>query len=359
MALGIGASTVVFSVVYNAIFEALPYKNFQRSVASGIRNLANAGGWKGRNFFSPAEFRGFREQNHVFEDMIAYEGMLPQYDDGKAIHYWPMGATVSGNTFAYLGVAPYIGRSITEEDAKPGAPLVFVMNYRFWQSEFGGDPKILGRSFVFFMANRQYLSESCRRGSTLSMRVTGCRTTGTKRAPFYGGGQLMGRLKPGVTLKAAGADLDAIAHRLQKENPKGIFPENILIVPQTLLDSLDRRFQEHALCSASSPAVFLLLLIACSNVANLLLARATSREREIAMRATMGASRGRLIRQLLVESFVLAAAAAVAGFALAYFGLKIVVSLIPAGTLPDETVIRMNAPVLLLSMGVTLLTTIR
>ena len=150
LALGIGASTVVFSVVYNSIFQALPYKNFQRSVVFGIRNLANAGGWKGRNFFYPAEFRGFREQNHVFEDMIAYEGIRLQYDDGKAIHYWPMGATVSGNAFTYLGVAPYIGRSITENDAQPGAPLVFVMNYRFWQSEFGGDPKILGRSFVFY-----------------------------------------------------------------------------------------------------------------------------------------------------------------------------------------------------------------
>jgi putative ABC transport system permease protein len=105
-------------------------------------------------------------------------------------------------------------------------------------------------------------------------------------------------------------------------------------------------------------AVFLLLLIACSNVANLLLARATTREREIAMRATLGATRGHLIRQLLVESFVLATAASVAGCGLAYFGLKAVILLIPTGTLPEETVIRMNAPVLLLTLGITLLTTI-
>ena len=89
LALGIGASTVVFSVVYNSIFEALPYRNFQKLVVFEIRNLANAGGWKGRNFFSPAEFRSFREQNHVFEDMTAYEGVRLQFDDGKSIRYWP------------------------------------------------------------------------------------------------------------------------------------------------------------------------------------------------------------------------------------------------------------------------------
>jgi len=156
-------------------------------------------------------------------------------------------------------------------------------------------------------------------------------------------------------VQAAGADLDAIAHRLQKANPSGIFPENFAIVPETLLDSLIGGFKKtlYALLAA----VLLLLLIACSNVANLLLARATAREKEIAMRTTLGATRGRLIRQLLVESFVLAAAACAIGCLLAYFGLRVVVSLIPAGTLPEETVIRMNAPVLFLALGVTILTT--
>jgi predicted permease len=356
LALGIGASTIVFSVVYNSIFEALPYKNFQRSVVFGIRNLANAGGWKGRDFFYPPEFRAFRAQNHVFEDMIAYEGIRLQYDDGESIHYWPQGATVSGNTFAYLGVAPYLGRGITEEDSKPGAPLIFVMSYQFWQSEFGGDPKILGRSFTFYGKPTTLVGIMPPRFNAFNASCWLPDHVDEDGPSLHGGGRLMGRLKPSVSLKAASADLDAIAHRLQQENPKGIFPEKFAIVPQTLLDSLIGDFKKtlYALLGA----VLLLLLIACSNVANLLLAKATAREREIAMRATMGASRGRLIRQLLVESFVLAAAASAAGCTLAYFGLKVVVSLIPAGTLPDETVIRMNAPVLLLSLGVTVLTTI-
>ena len=168
----------------------------------------------------------------------------------------------------------------------------------------------------------------------------------------------MGRLQPGVSVQTAGADLDAIAHRYQKANPGGAFalPARFAIVPQTLLDNLIGGFKRtlYGLLAA----VLLLLLIACSNVANLLLARATAREREMATLSALGASRARLIQLLLAESFVLAATASIAGCVLAYLGLKVVAALIPAGALPEETVIRMNAPVLWLALGVTFLTTV-
>src|SRR3984957_12267742 len=351
LALGIGASTVVFSVVYNVFFRALPYKDFDRSVVFEIHNTANASASKGRAYFSSAEFRAFREQNHVFEDMIAH-GVLGRllYDDGKSTRTLPAGAGVSTNTFNFLSVPSLLGRTISEEDGRPDALPVFVMNYRLWQREFGGDPKILGESFVLRGKARTLVGIMPARFNAFDASLW---------IPMRADeveGNLIGRLKPGVSVQAAAAELDEIAHRLQKTIPRGRFPETFTVVSHTLLDSLIGDFKKtlYALLAA----VFLLLMIACSNVANLLLARATAREREIAVRVTLGATRGRLIRQFLAESFVLAAVASVVGCACAYFALKIVVSLIPSGTLPDDSVIRMNVPVLCMSLGVTVLTTI-
>jgi putative ABC transport system permease protein len=351
LALGIGASTVVFSVVYNVFFHALPYKEFNRSTVFEILNTRDSGASKGRSYFSTAEIRAFREQNHVFEDMIAY-GTVGRllYDDGKSTHALPSGADVTANTFNYLGVPPLLGRTITEEDGRPGAPPVFVMNYRLWQREFAGDPKILGKSFVLRGTPRALVGIMPARFNAFNASLW------MPMREDEPAGNVIGRLKPGVSLEAAGAELDAIAHRLQKTGPHGRFPENFRVATRTLLDSLIGGFK--TTLYALLAAVSLLLLIACSNVANLLLARATAGEREIAMRVTLGATRARLIRQLLVESFVLAAAASAVGCVLAYFGLNAVITLIPAGTLPEDTIIRMNVPVLFLTLGVTFLTTI-
>ncbi len=366
LALGIGASTIVFGVVYNVFFHALPYKDFGRSVVINRQTFETAGPRRLRSWFSPAEIRAFREQNHVFEDMIAYTFSRPTYNDGKSVRYFPGGAEVTTNAFEYLGVQPLLGRTFSEEDGRPGAPPVFVMNYQLWQRQFGGDPKILGNIFIL---NGKPTTLVGIMPQQFNPFAWGINVLGenfwrpiTRDHLASGSFQLMGRLKPGVSVETARRDLDAIAHGMHKPNPGGFFPEQTFpedkfaIVPETLLDSLIGDFKKtlYALLAA----IFFLLLIACSNVANLLLARASAREREIAMRAAMGATRGRLIRQLLVESFVLALAACGIGCGLAYFGLKIVVALIPAGVLPDESVIRMNTPVLFLSLGVTILTTI-
>lgn len=351
LALGIGASTIVFSVVYNVFFRALPYKAYNRSVIVSIRDLDAVAGGKVRKYFSPEEIRAIREQNHVFEEVIAYSRMRPTYDDGKSVRFFSFGAVVTPNTFDYLGVPPLLGRTISRGDGRPDAPLVFVMNYRLWQREFGGDPEILGRTFVLNGKPTTLIGIMPPQFNALGANFW------LPATPDYPGLELMGRLKPGINVQTAGAELDAIAHHTHKANPGGIFPEDkFAIVPETLLDSLIGTFKKTLYVLLA--AVLLLLLIACSNVANLLLARATAREREIAMRATLGATRGRLIRQLLVESFIVAAVASLAGCGLAYFGLKAVVALIPAGTLPEETAIRMNAPVLFLALGMSILTTV-
>jgi putative ABC transport system permease protein len=351
LALGIGACTVIFSVVYNVFFHVLPYKDFNRSVVFEIRSTASTGESNGRAYFSAEEFRVFREENHVFEDMIAY-GTVGRlfYDDGKFTSVLPSGAVVTTNAFDYLGIPPLLGRTMSEEDGRPGAQPVFVMNYQLWQREFGGDPKILGKTFILRDTPRTLVGIMPARfnafGASLWLPMRSDQAEG----------RLIGRLKAGVSMQAAGVELNAIAHRLQRESSRGAFPEHFMVDCQTMQDSLIGTFKKtlYALLAA----VFLLLLIACSNVANLLLARAAVRGREIAMRITLGATRSRLIRQLLVESFVLAAGASAVGCGLAYFGLRAVVSLIPAGTLPEETVLSINVPVLFLTLVVTFLTTI-
>jgi putative ABC transport system permease protein len=351
LALGVSASTVVFSVADNVFFRPFPYKDFNRSVVFEIRSTANIGGWKGRNFFSPDEFRAFREQNHVFEDIIAHDDFSRLfYDDGKSTRVLPTAAFVSANTFDFLGVAPLVGRTIAKEDGLANAPPVFVMSYRLWQHEFAGDPNILGRSFTLRGTPMILVGIMPARFNAFNASLW------TAFHDNEAGGSLIGRLKPGASVQAAAAELDEISHRYQKSHPKGLFPDKFTIVCNTLLDSMIGDFRKtlYALLGA----VFLLLIIACSNVANLLLARATAREREIAMRLTLGATRARLIRLLLAESFLLAAAASVLGCGLAYLGLKAVVTLIPPGMLPQETVLRINGTVLALSLGVTVLCTL-
>ncbi|HKW61346.1 MAG TPA: ABC transporter permease [Candidatus Acidoferrum sp.] len=355
LALGICASTVVFSFVYNAIFQPVRYKDFQRSVVFKIQNLANAGGWKERDYFFAPEVQAFREQNHVFEEMIAYAHRRDYYNDGKSVRYLPRGAVVTANTFDYLGVRPQFGRGITPEDGKPGAAPVFVMSYRLWQTEFGGATDLLGK--VIFLDDRPttLVGIMPKHLEPLGASYWMPATVDESQPSLAGGAQLMGRLKPGVSLQAAAADLNEIAYRLEKDGVAVKFlPEKFAIIPQYFIDTLIGNFKNtlYALLGA----VLLLLLIACSNVANLLLARATARELEIAMRAVMGASRGRLIRQFLMESLLLAVMASAAGCGLTFFLLKLLVAMIPAGTLPSETVVQLNAPVLLLSLGATILT---
>jgi putative ABC transport system permease protein len=354
LALGIGASTVVFSVVYNAIFETVPYKSFSRLVVLRIDNLANAGGWRGRAYFFSNEVRAIRENNHVFEETIAYENRRDFYRNGKSGYYLPFGAAVTANTFDFLGVAPLFGRGFSPEDSKPDSPPVFVISYKLWRNEFGEDPQILGKKFVLDDRVTTLVGVMRPGFEAFAANYWMPAKTDKTQPSLQGGARLMGRLKPGVALRAAWGDLDQIARELQRTGPASEFPEKFALVPQTLLDSLIGSFKQ-TLCALLA-AVLLLFLIACSNVANLLMARATSRQREMAMRAAMGASRSQLVRQLSIESVLLTAMALAAGCAIAFFSLKVVVALIPAGTLPSETAIRMNVPVLLLTLGAGVIT---
>jgi putative ABC transport system permease protein len=361
LALGIGATTVMFSVLYNVVFDPFPYKDFQHSVMFEVWDLTGAQEQEARFHYSIPEFLAIREQNRVFQDIIGNYTLDVLYTDAKGTRRI-RGGYVTANGFDFLGISPFLGRSFSPEDAKPGVPLVFIMNYALWKTEFNSDPKILGNTFFLNGKPRTLVGIMPQRfnGYNASLWLPLGLSPGSDGSVFPTKDAdviwPLARLKKGVSPEAAAADLDAILHRLAQANPGELYPQRFKMRARKLVDFVVGDFKKtlYALLGAVS----MLLLIACSNVANLLLARATVREREIALRASLGASRGRLIRQLLVESLVLATAACLAGCLFAYFGLKGLVAIIPRGPIPEETVLGLNPAVLLFALSVAVVTTL-
>jgi len=360
LALGMGASTVIFSIIYNGLLNPFPYKNANGISIFQIHDLDQAG-VGGRGAFSVHEFLDYREQNHVFEDMVGTRNSRILYTHHEGAMQL-RGAKVTPNTFEFLGVMPILGRWITNEDGRPGAPPVFLMNFKFWQEQFNGDPHVIGATLLLdnqpatlvgIMPPRfQYFGADVWLPLTLSGAPVGNSDPSGQREFIVA----EERRKPGVSLEAVAADLDVIAHRLSKVYRKD-YPKRFNVWTDTLASDVVGDFKSTLYILLS--AVGMLLLIACSNVANLLLTRATTREKEISIRASLGASRGRLIRQLLVESFMLATAGCVAGCILAFGSLKWVVAAIPADNgLPSEASVTLNLPALLFAAAITLLTTL-
>ena len=348
LGLGIGAATTIFSVIQNVLLDPFPYTDAHRVAAIQIHDTSSSRPG-GRSFFQVPEFLEYQSQNQVFDEVIGgtMEDVLLATTEGTEQF---VGGATTPNTFQFLGVPAVLGRVFTPADGEPGAPPVFVMAYKMWTAKYNRDPGILGRNFVLNGEPTTLVGIMPQRftklGADLWRPIVLTRADPALNQRYF---MFQARLKPGVTLEQAAADADVIAHRLAKIYPAN-YPKQFTTLAVSWVDNLVGSFRTTLYTLAA--AVGLLLLIACSNVANMLLARAAARGKEMAIRASMGASRSRLVRQLLVESLILASGGVLLGCLLSYIGIQGLVGLIPDGLIPREAVIRLNVPVLLFSLAV-------
>jgi predicted permease len=357
LGLGIGASTAIFSVVENVLVEPFPYPDANRMLTLEIHDAAEQQS-SGRAEYSGPEFLDYIDKNHVFGRVIADASLEVLHDAGEGTERFH-GVLTTPGTFEFFGMPALLGRVMEPEDYEPSAPPVFVLRYKTWVTNFAGDPRALNKTFVLNGVPRTLIGVMPPRfgwgDGDVFIPEKPSRADVARTGEFPPVWYLVGHLKPGVTERQAQADLTVVANQLAKVYPKS-YPEHFRVELRSITDMVVGRFR--ATLYLTSAAVALLLLIACANVANLILARATTHEKEFAVRAALGAGRGTLVRQMLVESLLLAVAGAALGIALASVGLTSMVSLMPQETIPAETVIRLNAPVLLFALLTTLLTPI-
>jgi putative ABC transport system permease protein len=318
LALGIGANTTVFTLVNAVLFKGLPFAHPEEIMALGSSNLSKGNEHMGVSY---PDYRDWRAQSKSFKDLAAFDFTSINIGDNSALAERLIGARISANTFASIGQKPMLGRDFLPGDDKPGAPAVCIIGYGVWKSRYGGDPSIIGRTVLL---------------NEVPAVIVGVMPEGMKvpvrqhlwqplipTANYENRGSrsliVFGRLADRVSLASARADMDTIAVRLEKEYPKSDQGVRATIKPYN--DEFDGG-QVRVVFLALLGAVGFVLLIACANVANLLLSRSLSRSREVSIRTALGASRWRLIRQLLMESVLLGIVGGLVGLALSFWGVR-------------------------------------
>jgi predicted permease len=379
LALGIGANTAIFSVVQAVLLRPLPFSDQERLVVA----------WKSEattnhSFveLSIPESNEWRSQSQSFEHLAAMTTSVYGFGytlKGRGEPVQIQSARVSAEFFPALGVKPMLGRAFTADEDRPGAAGVTVISHRLWRSRFNADPDLIGQMITLNDGGTQASLEAAAKrnsaGQVITLNDIGFTVVGVMPPEFefprgidlwvplsatsgkalvesrIGFLQVIGRLKPSVTIERAQAELDTIIRRVAAQYPEmRASDERSVIKPLATHIFGDARPALYLLLAATA----LLLLIACANIANLLLAGATSRRRELVVRAALGAGRGLLIRQLMSESLVLAVAGGGLGILLAFWLIDLFSGFIPAD-IPRIEAVNINLPALLFTCGIALL----
>ena len=344
--LGIGATTAIFSVVYGVLLDPYPYKDAKRMVHVELRDKNGRGPLLIVNGTQAGEVRKASSVDDVFLQDEKRENLTGEK--------FPVSVNVglySPNMFDYMGVPPLLGREFTPADAPGGNPApVAVLSYLFWQRQYGASHDVIGKTI-----------ELDRTPYTVIGVVPPRFTWGDSDVylpalpsadPHYYWNSFI-KLKPGTKYPAAQAEMQVLADRFAKEDPKN-YPQDMRAKIVTLNEEVLGRFAGTIVFLFG--AVVILLIIGCANVSILLLARGTARQHELAVRTSMGAGRGRLIRQLLTESVLLSVTGAALGILAAYWGVKALSTMLPYYSFPHEAAIHVNGMVLIFSAAIALLT---
>jgi putative ABC transport system permease protein len=349
IALGVGATTAIFTVVERVLLHPLPYPEPARIVDIN-ENI------KGKPFaVSAVNLQDWRARNHTVAAMAAYAGAVLTLSSGSEPERI-VGQMVEAPFFDAMGVPPVFGRTFTADEVRPNGPKLVVLGYGVWQRRFGADPTAIGRTITLDGRPYQVIGVMPRFFSFpegtemwIPLPFTADDLNPTQRGAHYL--SVVARLRPGITLQQAQDDFDAIERDLAQQFPAQVAKYSAVVQP--LLDRIVADVRTPLLVLLG--AVIAVLLIACVNVSNLLLARATARTGEIAVRAALGASRVRLLRQLVIESVALALLGGAAGVLLAAWGLRALLAISP-DDLPRAADVTLSMPVLVTTSLVSMLT---
>lgn len=355
LALGIGANSAIFSVVYSVLLKSPPFMRADRMVLlwGDVRNDGNS-----RSQVSHTDIVDYRAQNTTFESITTFNSFTPLVS-GTGEPARVSAALVGDDFFNVMGTQPFLGRAFVPEEQQDGKDQVVVLSYELWQSRLNSDPNAVGKSILINLrphtivgvmpANFHSLPAGLLNKEALLYRPAAEETGEKSRSARHL--RAIGRLKDGVTIEQAQAELSVIAQRLETQHPESNTGLGIHLV--TLHADTVRDLQKTLWVLFG--AVAFVLLIACANVANLLLARATQRAAEMSIRTALGASRWRLLRQVLTETALLAFTGSAFGFLLAFWGLDVIKAL-GNETIPQLQTVGLSLPVLAFTFALSLLT---